>query len=84
MSSLFEPLENASLRALIKKTLFLVSLATAERAGELQALSKRLAAIGNDLMVSYLSHFVAKTERADAPIPCSFRILLLREFAGDL
>ena len=31
MSSAFEPLENASLRALTKKTLFLVSLPTAKR-----------------------------------------------------
>ena len=84
LSSVFEPLENASLRALTKKTLFLVSLATAKRFGELQALSKRVAAIGDDLMVLYLPHFVAKTERADAPVPHSFRILSLREFAGDL
>ena len=44
----------------------------------------RVAAIGNDLMVSYLPHFLAKTERADAPVPRSFRVLSLREFAGDL
>ena len=39
MSSAFEPLESVSLRALTKKTLFLVSLATAKRASEIQALS---------------------------------------------
>ena len=58
MSSDFEPLENASLRTLIK-TLFLVSLVTAKRVGELQALSKRLAATGDDLMASFLPRFVA-------------------------
>ena len=84
MSSAFEPLEQCSLRALTKKTLFLVSLATAKRVSEIQALSKTVAAIGNDLVVSYQHHFVAKTERADAPVPRSFRILSLREFAGDL
>ena len=78
MSSAFEPLESVSLRGLTKKTLFLVSLATAKRVSEIQALSKTVAAIGNDLMVSYLPHFIAKTERADAPV------LLLLEFAGDL
>ena len=62
----------------------MVSLATAKRVGKLQALSKRVAAIGDDLMVSYLPHFIAKTERADAPVPRSFRFLSLREFAGDL
>ena len=39
MSSEYEPLEHLSLRALTKKTLFLVALATAKRVGELQALS---------------------------------------------
>ena len=77
-------MESVSLRALTKKTLFLVSLATAKRVSEIQALSKTVTAIGNDLVVSYLPHFIAKMERADAPVPHSFRILLLREFAGDL
>ena len=62
----------------------LVSLATAKRVSEIQALSKTVTAIGNDLMASYLPHFLAKTERADAPVPHSFRVLSLREFAGDL
>ena len=84
MSSAFEPLESVSLRSLTKKTLFLVSLATAKRGGEIQALSKTVAAIGNDVMVSYLPHFIAKTERADAPVPRSFCVLSLRELAGDL
>ena len=72
MSSAFEPLESVSLRALTKKTLFLVSLATAKRVSETQALSKAVAAIGNDLVVSFLPHFIAKTERVDAPVPRSF------------
>ena len=84
ISSAFEPLESISLRALTKKTLFLVSLATAKRVSEIQALSKTVAAIGNDLVVSFQPHFIAKTERVDAPVPRSFRILSLREFAWDL
>ena len=68
MSSVFEQLESVSLRALTKKTLFLVSLATAKRVCEIQALSKTVAAIGNDLVVSFLPHFIAKTERVDAPV----------------
>ena len=70
MSSAFEPLESVSLRALTKKT-FLVSLATAKRVSEIQALSKTVAAIG-------------KTERVGAPVPRSFHVLSLREFAGSL
>ena len=84
MSSAFEPLEPVSLRALTKKSLFLVSLATAKRVSEIQALSKTVAASGNDLVVSFLPHFIAKTERVDAPVPRSFRVLSLREFEGDL
>ena len=62
----------------------MVALAKAKRIGELQALSKRVAAICNDLMVLYLLHFVPETERVDAPVFRSFRILSLQEFAGDL
>ena len=82
MSSAFEPLESVSLRTLTKKTLFLVSLAMAKRVSEIQALSKTVAAIGNDLVMSFQPHFIAKTEHADAPVPRSFRVLSLWEFAG--
>ena len=34
--------------------------------------------------LSYLLHFVAKTERADSPLPCSFQVRFLKDFAGDL
>ena len=50
MSSAFEPLETVSLRALTKKTLFLISFAIAKRVSEIQALSKTVTSIGNDLM----------------------------------
>ena len=69
MSSEYEPLERLSLRALTKKTLFLVALATAKRVGELHALSCQVSFQGEDLFLSYLPHFVAKTERPDAPLP---------------
>ena len=77
-------MESVSLRTLTKKTLFLVSLATAKRVSEIQALSKTVAAIGNDLVMSFQPHFIAKTERVDAPVPRIFCVLSLREFAGDL
>ena len=83
MSSAFEPLESVSLRTLTKKTLFLVSLVTAKRISEIQASLKTVAAIGNDL-VSFQPYFIANTARVDAPVPLSFRVLSLREFAGDL
>ena len=84
MSSEYEPLERLSLRALMKKTLFLVALATAKRVGELQSLSRQVAFRGPDMFVSYLPYFVAKTNRPDAPLSRSFKICSLREFVGDL
>ena len=43
-----------------------------------------VATIGNDLVMSFQPHFIAKTERADALVSRSFRVLSLREFAEDL
>ena len=80
----YEPLSSLSLRPLTKKTLSLVALATAKRVGELQALSKVVLFQGNDMILSYLPHFVAKTERVDATLPRSFRLCSLVEFTGDL
>ena len=82
-SSDYEPLESLSLRALTKKTLFLVALAIAKRVGELQALSRQVSFQGNALFVFYLPHFVAKTDRPDSPLPRSFHVCSLREFPGD-
>ena len=84
MSEAYEPLSSPSLWSLTKKTLFLVTLAMAKRVGELQALLKVVSFQGDDLILSYLPHFIAKTERADAPLPRSFCLCSLSECAGDL
>ena len=78
----FEPLGTTSFCNLIKKTLFLVSLATAKRVGELQALSRTVVRQGDDLLVSYLPEFVAKTETASNPLPREFRIRSLATIVG--
>ena len=78
----FEPLRSTSFRNLTKKTLFLVSLATAKRVGELQALSRTVVQQGGDLLVSYLPEFVAKTETASNPLPREFRIKSLAAIVG--
>ena len=83
-SAPYEPLESASLRNLTKKTLFLVALATARRVGELQALSVRVAESGPDLLLSYRPGFVAKTESASNPIPRTFLLKSLGDFAASL
>ena len=73
-SSPFEPLSSASLRDLTRKTLFLIALATAKRVGELQALSRPVSFSSSAAGLSYVPEFVAKTETATRPIPCSFEV----------
>lgn len=79
----FEPLRSASFRDLTKKSLFLVSLATAKRVSELQALSRRVASQGEDLLLSYLPEFLAKTERAYNLLPREFRLKSLAPLVGS-
>ena len=64
------------------KVLFLVSLASARRVGELQALFCMVPSKGEDLVLSYVSFFVAKTETVTNPIPRSFLLKSLGNFAG--
>ena len=83
-SSSFEPLSSASLRDLTRKTLFLISLATAKRVGELQALSRRVSFSSSSAGLSYMPEFVAKTESAIRPLPRSFEVKSLGDFAAGL
>ena len=81
----FEPLESCSLRDLTRKTLFLLSLATARRVGELQAVSASVSSSsGGDLFLSYLPEFRAKSESSSNPLPRSFRVRSLHDFVGSL
>ena len=68
-SSTFEPLSSLSLRSLTKKVLFLVSLATAKRVSELQALPCVVSLSSSGACLSYVPEFVAKTESALNPLP---------------
>ena len=79
----FEPL-SCSLWDLTRKVLFLVALATARRVGGLQAVSCVVSMSGEDVFLSYLPEFSAKTESASNPLPLSFCIRSLRDFVGDL
>ena len=83
-SSIFEPLSNTSLRDLTGKTLFLVGLATAKRVGELQALSRFVSFSPSAAGVSYVPEFLAKTETAVHPLPHSFSVQSLGDFAAGL
>ena len=78
----YEPLEQASLRDLSKKTLFLLALATAKRVGELQALSNIIHRQGQHMVLSYLPEFIAKTESLANPLPRTFVLKSLKDFVG--
>ena len=80
----FKPLTSCLLRELTRKVLFLVALATARRIGELQAVSSSVSYSGEDLFLSYLPEFRAKTESASNPLPRSFAVRSLRDFVGSL
>ena len=83
-SSVFEPLTNASLRDLNRKTLFLVALGTAKRVGELQALSRLVSFSSLSAGLAYVPEFVAKTETAVRPLPRTFEVKSLGDFAAGL
>ena len=72
------------MRSLTQKVLFLVSLATARRVGELQAVSREVSFSGSDAYLSYFPEFRAKTESAVNPLPRSFCVRSLDDFVGDL
>ena len=83
-SPVFEPLHQSSLRDLTRKTLFLVALASAKRVSELQALSRIVSFSSSAAVVSYVPEILAKTETAGRPLPCTFAIQSLSDFAAGL
>ena len=70
----YEPLEEATFRNLTKKTLFLVSLATAKRVSELQGLANMVGFTNSKAYVQYLPEFIPKTSILDNPTPRDFKI----------
>ena len=83
-SPIFEPLSNTSPRDLTRKTLFLVSLATAKRVGELQSISRFVSFSSSAAGVSYVPEFLAKTKTAVRPLPRSFSMQSVGDFAAGL
>lgn len=59
----FEPLASANLRDLTCKTLFLISLASAGRVGEIQGLSKVVGFRLHEAIMSFVPQFRAKTDK---------------------
>ena len=82
-SSAFEPLQPIP-TGLVQEALFLLSLATAKRVGELQALASMVSFSSESAGVSYVPEFLAKTESTLQPLPCSFLVKSLTDFAAGL
>ena len=77
----YEPLAEVSLRLFTCKVLFLLALGTAKRVGELHFLSAKVPSIGDNLSLSYLLEFFAKSERK-TKIPRHFMLKSLGDFVG--
>ena len=84
VSPAFEPLSQASFRAVPLQSLFLLALAIAKRVGELQALSSIVTFVAGDACLSYIPQFVAKSESLTRSIPRSFLVTSLADFAAGL
>ena len=81
----FEPLERAPLKLLTWKTVFLISLASGKRRGEIHALSYKAVAWSADELTVFLKvvpSFVAKCQLASAP-PLAFSIPALDHALGQ-
>ena len=83
-SDIFEPLVLKDLRTVTMEVLFLVLLASAKRVSELHALSRVVSTQGNDLVLSYVNSFIAKSETVSNPIPRYFQLKSLWEIAGNM
>ena len=84
-SAPFEPLDSCAMKWLTMKTLFLVALGTANRIGEIQALSK-VVPHGQDwdsMTLAFLPEFRAKTETADRKVPREFPVKALINFTDE-
>ena len=81
-SSSFQPWTTISLRNLTRRPLFLLSLATAKRGGVIQALSCRVSFSSSAAGLFYVPGLVAKTESALRPLPRSFEVPSLGDFAA--
>ncbi|XP_064095190.1 uncharacterized protein LOC135207390 [Macrobrachium nipponense] len=79
----FEPMGQASLRDVSKKTIFLVALATAKRVSELQAISKHVGWKHDKAVCSFQEDFLAKNENPSHPWPRSFEIMGLSDLVGQ-
>ena len=81
----FEPLGEVPLKALTRKTIFLVTLALASRIGELQALSPSVGwgPDGHSVKLALVPEFWAKMESPDNPVPREFPLPALSQVTSE-
>ena len=82
-SEKFEPLVNASLIDLTKKTLFLVTLALAKRVSEVQALSNSVGFTSEGAVLSLILNFRAKNDFKCKSLPRNFVLKDLSRLVGQ-
>ena len=66
--------ETGRLQGTTKKTIFLISLATAKIIGELQGLNYKIAMVQEDIILAYLCNFFPKTDHSDRPLTREFSL----------
>ena len=84
VSPAFEPLSQASFRALPLTTLFLLALATAKTSWGATGSLSIVTFVAGDACLSYIPQFVAKSESLTRSIPRSFLVTSLADFAAGL
>ncbi|XP_064111422.1 uncharacterized protein LOC135218908 [Macrobrachium nipponense] len=81
-SSPFEPLQDASLRNVTRKAIFLTALVTAKRVSEIQVISKHVGFKGHNAVCLLSPMFLAKNENPSNPWSKSFEIKGMAEIIG--
>ena len=78
----FEPLNSIPLKELMKKTLFLVTMALAKRVSEIQAISSDIGFTQEGAIVSLMLNFRAKNDNKAKRLPRSFLVKRLCNLVG--
>lgn len=79
----FEPISQATLRDVTKKTLFLLALATAKRVSEIHAIQKQVGFNRNGAICALRLDFLAKNENPSKPWPGTFEVPNLTDLVGQ-
>ncbi|XP_068221279.1 uncharacterized protein [Palaemon carinicauda] len=79
----FEPISQATLREVTKKTLFLMALATAKGVGEIHAIEKQVGFNQDGAVCALRIDFLSKNENPSKPWPGTFEVPNLTNMVGQ-